>query len=108
LHLAVFILFKNKLTTQQYISTYLYEIVNREMSEIIPSDFNLDVYNNKIIERDYLKYQDYFKKMYYEIDPSIHLDKEQIKAILSDEDYCLIIAGAGTGKQQPWLRKLNI
>jgi len=101
------ILFKNKLTTQQYISTYLYEIVNREMSEIIPSDFNLDVYNNKIIERDYLKYQDYFKKMYYEIDPSIHLDKEQIKAILSDEDYCLIIAGAGTGKTTTMASKVK-
>ncbi len=40
----------------------------------------------------------YLDKILYEVDSNIILDEEQRKAILSDEDYTLIIAGAGAGK----------
>lgn len=40
----------------------------------------------------------YLDKILYEVDPKIQLDSEQRTAILSDEDYTLIIAGAGAGK----------
>ena len=33
-----------------------------------------------------------------EVDPNIKLDNEQRKVVLSDEDYTLVIAGAGAGK----------
>ena len=36
--------------------------------------------------------------MYKGIDDKIKLDKEQIKAILADEDYSLILAGADSEK----------
>jgi DNA helicase-4 len=32
------------------------------------------------------------------VDPNISLDDDQRRAILTDEDYCLVIAGAGAGK----------
>lgn len=40
----------------------------------------------------------YLDKILYEVDPKILLDNEQRTAVLSDEDYTLIIAGAGAGK----------
>lgn len=46
--------------------------------------------------------------MYKEIDDSVKLDKEQIKAILADEKYSLIIAGQEQEKTLQWLLKLNI
>lgn len=50
------------------------------------------VHNHLISEKAYLD------KILYEVDPNISLDEEQRKAILSEEDYTLIIAGAGAGK----------
>lgn len=32
------------------------------------------------------------------VDPKIKLDDDQRRVILTDEDYCLVIAGAGAGK----------
>lgn len=40
----------------------------------------------------------YLDQILYEVDPKIVLDNEQRAAVLSDEDYTLIIAGAGAGK----------
>lgn len=33
-----------------------------------------------------------------DIDPKIMLDEDQRKVVLTDEDYCLVVAGAGAGK----------
>jgi len=99
--------FVRKLNNNEYISRYLYQIIEKVNSRIIPEDFNLDSYNDKIIESEYQKYRDYFDNMYKDIDSSVHLDKEQIKAILSDEDYSLIIAGAGTGKTTTIVAKVK-
>ena len=40
----------------------------------------------------------YFDSILKEVDPNILLDDEQRKVVLSDEDYTLVIAGAGAGK----------
>lgn len=99
--------FKNKLKNNEYISNYLYEIIKLENRELIPKDFDLEEYNQKYIEKEYQKNKEYFENMYKDIDPNIKLDKEQIKAILSDEDYSLIIAGAGTGKTTTMVSKVK-
>ena len=44
---------------------------------------------------------------YDDIDPNIHLDEDQCKAILADEKYSLIIAGAGTGKTTTMTSKVK-
>ena len=90
--------FLNKLQKEEYISNYLFENIKNTIPDIIPVNFNLDNYNNKVLDKEYIKYKEYFDTMYNDIDPEIHLDEEQIKAILSDEEYSLILAGAGTGK----------
>lgn len=100
-------LFIEKLNNQQYISKYLFENILENYKEIIPNDFNLDQYNNDIIETEYQKHKNYFENMYKGIDDNIHLDEEQIKAIIADEDYSLIIAGAGTGKTTTMASKVK-
>ncbi|MCM1517367.1 MAG: UvrD-helicase domain-containing protein [Pseudoflavonifractor sp.] len=55
-------------------------------------------HNNKFL-RDHLEYDRlYLDKILKEIDPKINLDEEQRRVVLSDEDYTLVIAGAGAGK----------
>jgi len=102
-----YINFKRKLKNEEYISNYLYQKIKNKDKDLIPIDFDLEKYNEKVLERDYINYKEYFEKMYYGIDNNIKLDKEQIKAILADEDYSLIIAGAGTGKTTTMASKVK-
>ena len=48
----------------------------------------------RILERE----KDFLDSILKESDPTISLDEEQRRVILSDEDYTLVIAGAGAGK----------
>ena len=99
--------FLDKLKNNEYISKYLYQKVLDNNKNLIPNNFDIDQYNDNVLEKLYLKYKDYFENMYKGIDNNIHLDKEQIKAILSDEDYSLIIAGAGSGKTTTMASKVK-
>lgn len=99
--------FIKKLNNKEYISKYLYLKVQKEIPSLIPNNFNLDTYNNEVLASDQIKYKDYFQNMYNNIDPNIHLDEDQIKAILTDEEYSLIIAGAGTGKTTTMASKIK-
>lgn len=40
----------------------------------------------------------YLDSILHSIDPNIMLDDDQRRVVLTDEDYCLVIAGAGAGK----------
>ena len=51
--------------------------------------------------------KEYFKNMFINIDKNIELDDEQIKAILNDDKYTLILAGAGTGKTTTMVAKVK-
>ena len=90
--------FVRKLYNNEYISHYIYEYVQNNNSSVIPTGFDIDKYNDRILDIMYKKNRTYFDNMYKGIDDNIHLDEEQCKAILADEKYSLIIAGAGTGK----------
>ena len=99
--------FKGKLSNNEYISNYIYEYVLKNNSSVIPIGFNIDNYNNKILDKLYIDNKEYFDNMYKGIDDSINLDEEQCKAILADEKYSLIIAGAGTGKTTTMVSKVK-
>ena len=97
--------FVDKLNSREYISNKLYkEALN---SQQVPISFDLDKYNNEVLDKMLIKYRNYFDNMFKGIDDNIHLDEEQIKAILSEEDYSLIIAGAGTGKTTTMAAKVK-
>ena len=99
--------FVDKLNNKEYISNYLYNKTKEETPFLIPYNFNLDKYNEEVIQNDLIKYHEYFNNMYNNIDPSIKLDENQQRAILTDEEYSLIIAGAGTGKTTTMASKIK-
>ena len=58
-------------------------------------------HNDNFMEKEVEKYPDVFKIKNYE------LNREQKLAVVSDEDNCLVIAGAGCGKTRTVLGKVN-
>ena len=55
-------------------------------------------HNKEFIEEKLISEKVYLDNILKEIDPNIMLDEDQRKVVLTDEDYCLVIAGAGAGK----------
>lgn len=55
-------------------------------------------HNDKYIDKHIQEEKEYFDNILKDIDANITLDEEQRRVCLDDEDYSLIIAGAGAGK----------
>lgn len=49
----------------------------------------------------------YFDEILKDIDPTIKLDEEQRRAVITDNDYCLLVAGAGAGKTTTMAAKVK-
>lgn len=73
--------------------------------EEIPS--KIEEHNNIYIEKQLINLKEYFDNILKEIDPNITLDEEQRRAILTDENHCLLIAGAGAGKTTTMAAKVR-
>lgn len=58
----------------------------------------VSAHNKKYVESFMLKEKKYLDEILIDIDKNIVLDDDQRKVVLTDEDYCLVIAGAGAGK----------
>ena len=99
--------FEKRMERRQYISAALFRKVQKRAPEQIPKQFDLDEYNDRVLEVEYTKTKDYFDHILDDVSPTIKLDKEQAKAILADEDRELIIAGAGTGKTTTMTAKVK-
>ena len=67
----------------------------------------MDIKNEKFVASKLIEYKDYFDNMFKGIDDSIVLDQEQRISILTDEDYSLVIAGAGSGKTTTMAAKVK-
>ena len=76
----------NKRTFQQY----MYIVKNTE--QIIRN------HNDQYITLKLQQEKDYLDTILSQIDSHISLDEEQRRVVLNEEDYCLVIAGAGAGK----------
>ena len=55
-------------------------------------------HNERFISGKLRSEKSYLDTILSGIDPTIMLDDDQRKVVLTDEDYCLVIAGAGAGK----------
>ena len=60
-------------------------------------------YVDRVLERDKV----YFDNILKQIDPNIQLDEEQRRAVITDDDYCLLVAGAGAGKTTTMAAKVK-
>ena len=73
-----------------------------EISGIIIRFKNLsdlvDFQNDQYIKSQMIAEKDYLDTILRECDPKIVLDEDQRRVVLTDEDYCLVVAGAGAGK----------
>lgn len=61
-------------------------------------DSSIRNHNERWIVQKLEENKEYFDHMLEKIDPNIHLDEEQRRAILTEDNHCLLIAGAGARK----------
>lgn len=54
--------------------------------------------NERYIQTKLVEEKDYLDNVLKPVDPKVVLDEDQRRVVLTDEDYCLVIAGAGAGK----------
>ena len=58
----------------------------------------VEEHNEKYISETMILEKDYLDNILKAVDPVVSLDEDQRRVVLTDEDYCLVIAGAGAGK----------
>ncbi|MFA5481939.1 MAG: HRDC domain-containing protein, partial [Bacilli bacterium] len=63
----------------------------------ILEDFR-ELYNEKFVKQKLIEEKQYLDSILEVVDPVIKLDKKQREVVLRDEDYTLVVAGAGSGK----------
>lgn len=63
--------------------------------------------NNKFVDKKLIEYKEYFDHIFTDVGENINLDDEQRRIILRDDQYCLINAGAGSGKSTTMAAKVK-
>ena len=58
----------------------------------------IDSQNERYVKAQMIAEKDYLDSILVDCDPNILLDEDQRRVVLTDEDYCLVVAGAGAGK----------
>ncbi len=58
----------------------------------------IDAQNDQYVDTQMQVQEKYLDSILKECDPKIRLDADQRRVVLTDEDYCLVVAGAGAGK----------
>lgn len=86
-----------EMITKDYLK--LDELTIRKGKSILNNGYKIiNKRNKKFVDKKLEDNKNYFDNMFITIDKNIKLDDEQRKAIIMDEDYSLIVAGAGSGK----------
>ena len=70
-------------------------------------DSDITTHNTNYVDEILKREKDYFDNILKDIDPNIKLDEEQRKAVVTDDDYCLLVAGAGAGKTTTMAAKVK-
>jgi len=86
---------KNKLS-EKWVLRFLDYYAEFSDQKTVPSF--IAKHNDMFIQGHLATEKDYLDGILHKVDPAISLDDEQRKVVLSDEDYTLVIAGAGAGK----------
>lgn len=67
----------------------------------------VQTHNTAFVDQKLEQDKDYFDHILEKIDPDIVLDEEQRRAVITDDDYCLLVAGAGAGKTTTMAAKVK-
>ena len=81
--------------------------LNHFMSKMKQLKIEADSHNAAYVEQKLHEYASYFDHILDNIDSSLRLDEEQRRAVLVDDNYCLLVAGAGAGKTTTMATKVK-
>lgn len=95
-----------KLDAEKYISSNEYKKFC-ETNKCELDDNLVNKHNEDFIKRKLVEYKEYFDHIFIDAGENIKLDEEQRQIILRDDDYCLINAGAGSGKSTTMAAKVK-
>ncbi len=68
---------------------------------------DVTTHNTNYVDQTLVRENEYFDNILKDIDPMIKLDEEQRRAVITDDDYCLLVAGAGAGKTTTMAAKVK-
>lgn len=68
---------------------------------------DVEAHNNHYVNRVLKANKKYFDEILYNVDKNVLLDDEQRRAVIIDDAYCLLIAGAGAGKTTTMAAKVK-
>ena len=83
------------------------DLLRRFLRQMQSLDGDITAHNTKYVDRALERDKDYFDNILKQIDPNIQLDEEQRRAVITDDDYCLLVAGAGAGKTTTMAAKVK-
>lgn len=81
---------------EKWVEKFLEYYVDFEDLRTIPT--SVEKHNKSFVSNHLKTEKEYLDTILKKVDPVINLDDEQREVVLSDEDYTLVIAGAGAGK----------
>ena len=79
----------------------------KELENLKKSPSLIKKHNDKFLAKHLEADKEYLDTILSQVDPAISLDAEQRKVVLSDEDYTLVVAGAGAGKTTTMAAKVK-
>ena len=83
------------------------DLLRRFLRRMQSLDADITAHNTTYVDRILEQDKDYFDNILKQIDPNIQLDEEQRRAVITDDDYCLLVAGAGAGKTTTMAAKVK-
>lgn len=83
------------------------EALRRFLRQMKTLDADITAHNTAYVDRVLERDKVYFDNILKQIDPNIQLDEEQRRAVITDDDYCLLVAGAGAGKTTTMAAKVK-
>ncbi len=69
-----------------------------DLANLKDGSTSIQQHNQTYLQRHLVSEKHYLDTVLSKVDPAISLDEEQRKVVLTDEDYMLVVAGAGAGK----------
>ena len=79
----------------------------KDLANLKKSPALIKKHNEEFIANHLESDKEYLDAILSQVDPAISLDEEQRKVVLSDEDYMLVVAGAGAGKTTTMAAKVK-
>lgn len=81
--------------------------LNQFVTKMERLEADTEQHNSSYVDLRLEELEEYFDHIMDDIDPSIKLDDEQRRAVITDDNHCLLVAGAGAGKTTTMAAKVK-